>query len=160
MGNFDSEDAFTKTANLGQPFDVNCPAHGPSFGVSFAWTSKDTTLNVPFPRSDRVAINPVTGSMHIMYVTPEDIKKIEEFQGIRCSISGANTFYRSGPLTLQIPQGDDLFLFLHCFMKLSLLLLSSYIKVSVSCSGQSLPELRNLWYFSQNPGCFFYCHIL
>ena len=137
MGDFKSKDTFTKTANLGQPFDVNCPTHGPSFGVSFAWTSKDTTLNVPFPRSDRVAINPLTGSMHIMYVTPEDIKKIEEFQGIRCSISGANTFYRSGPLTLQIPQGDDLFLFLYCFMKLSLLLLSSYVKVSVSCSGHS-----------------------
>ena len=56
--------------------------------------------------------------MHIMYVTPEDIKKIEEFQGIRCSISGANLFYRSGPLTLQIPQGNNFFLFLYFYIVL------------------------------------------
>ena len=39
--------------------------------------------------------------MFIMFVTDEDISKTEELQGIKCTMTGANTIYRSGPITLK-----------------------------------------------------------
>ena len=36
-----------------------------------------------------------------MYVTQEDIDEIVENNGIKCKISGAGTYYRSGSLKLE-----------------------------------------------------------
>ena len=36
-----------------------------------------------------------------MYVTQEDIDEIEKNNGIKCKISGAGTYYRSGSLKLE-----------------------------------------------------------
>lgn len=44
-----------------------------------------------------------------MFVTDEDINKIEQLKGIHCTITGANTIYQSGPVTLQKrQQGKEL----------------------------------------------------
>ena len=52
-----------------------------------------------------------------MYVTEEDVSYINnDLEGIRCTISAANTFYLSGTLTLDKLPGDDLFLLLYCFI--------------------------------------------
>ena len=47
-----------------------------------------------------------------MYVTPEDITRISDLGGIQCTMSGANTFYSSGALTLTTPQLQGAFFFL------------------------------------------------
>ena len=112
VGDFKSHQNFTETAYLGEPLNVACPQHDPSFGVTFTWTSKNAR-SIQFPRSDRVTIDPSTGNLHIMYITQEDVSNISKLEGIRCTISGANTFYSSGTLTLQITPGDDLFLLLY-----------------------------------------------
>jgi len=40
-----------------------------------------------------------------MFVTQEDINEINGLQGIKCTMSAANTFYQSGALTLRKPPG-------------------------------------------------------
>ncbi|XP_068759670.1 fibronectin type III domain-containing protein-like [Montipora capricornis] len=109
VGQFNNEAPITRQVQLGRPFNFSCPPHGPSYGVSFTWTSKKE-LNIPcnshpFARSERIAIDPSNGNLHIMYVTPQDITHIRDLGGIQCKISGANTFYSSGPLTLTTQQG-------------------------------------------------------
>ena len=47
-----------------------------------------------------------------MYVTPEDITRIRDLGGIQCTMSGANTIYSSGALTLTTPPGAFFFLLL------------------------------------------------
>ncbi|XP_068715034.1 hemicentin-1-like [Montipora foliosa] len=104
VGQFNDYSSITRQVQLGRPFEFDCPPHGPSSLVSFTWTSKKE-LNIQFPRSERVAIDPSNGALHIMYVTPEDITHIRDLGGIQCTMSGANTFFRSGALTLTTPPG-------------------------------------------------------
>ena len=107
VGDFKSKEGFTKSTKLGEPLNVACPQRGPSFGATFTWTSKKAR-SIQFPISNRVAIDPSTGNLHIMYITQEDVTDINtNFDGICCTISAANTFYDSGALTLQIQPGDD-----------------------------------------------------
>jgi len=91
-----------KDVNLGSPFAFACPPHRPGYGVSFTWEGKG---KIPFKRNERRAISPATGDLFIMFVTQEDINEISELQGIRCTMSAANTFYMSGALTLRKPAG-------------------------------------------------------
>ncbi|XP_068715039.1 fibronectin type III domain-containing protein-like isoform X4 [Montipora foliosa] len=106
VGQFNDELPIYVLVNLGQPFDFDCPPHGPSSGVSFTWTSASKKkFKIPFARSERVAIDPSNGALHIMYITPEDIARISDLGGIQCTMSGANTFYSSGALTLKPLQG-------------------------------------------------------
>ena len=151
VGDFNSHQDFKRSVKLGEPLNVDCPPHGPSFGVTFTWTSKKAR-SIQFPISNRVAINPSTGNLHIMYVTQEDVSTLTDLEGIRCTISGANTFYTSGTLTLQILPGDDWFLLLYCFIIVHLV---KALAVLVT-----LPQLRTLWYFSQHSSGFLFYHIL
>jgi len=91
-----------RDVNLGSPFTFACPPHRPSYGASFTWEGKDKIL---FKRNERRAISPATGDLFIMFVTQADIDEIRGLQGIRCTMSAANTFYMSGALTLRKPAG-------------------------------------------------------
>ena len=106
VGQFNDQLTITRQVQLGRPFKFDCPPHGPSSLVSFTWMSASKKkLNIQFPRSKRVAIDPSNGALHIMYVTPEDITHITDLGGIQCTMSGANTFYSSGALTLTTQPG-------------------------------------------------------
>ena len=87
-----------------------------------------------------------------MYITQEDVSNFTKLEGIRCTISAANTFYLSGALTLQILPGDDRLLLLYCFIIIHLV---KDLAVLVA-----LPQLRTLWYFSQHSSGFLFCHML
>jgi len=109
---FHSKDAQTLTVDLGQSLQIPCPAHGTSSGAVYSWYG---TVTVEFKRNARRAILP-TGDMFIMYVTEEDISKTEELKGIKCTMTGANTIYRSGPITLKKgrPGNNLLYYILYC----------------------------------------------
>lgn len=48
-----------------------------------------------------------------MFVTDEDINEIAQLKGIRCTITGANRIYQSGPVTLQKrQQGKELLFYI------------------------------------------------
>ena len=49
----------------------------------------------------------MNGDLFIMFVTQEDINEINEREGIRCTMSAANTFYSSNALTLRKPAGRN-----------------------------------------------------
>ena len=100
------------TVDLGQSLRIPCPARGTSYGAVFSWYG---TVNVEFKRNSRRAILPA-GDMFIMFVTDEDISKTEELNGIKCTMTGANTIYRSGPITLKKrrPGNNLLYYILYC----------------------------------------------
>ena len=151
VGGFNSHQDFTRSVKLGEPLNVACPPRRPSFGVTFTWTSKEDHF-IQFPISNRVAIDPSTGNLHIMYITQEDVSNFTKLEGIRCSISAANTYYLSGTLTLQILPGDDRLLLLYCFIIIHLV---KGLAVLVT-----LPQLRSLWYFSQHSSGFLFRQML
>ena len=91
------------TVHLGQPQRIPCPAHGVSPGAVFTWTGAD---NIGFERTLRIAILP-DGTLFIMFVTEKDINLIKQLNGISCTMTGANTMYRSGPVTLEILPGNN-----------------------------------------------------
>ena len=112
ISSFQNSDAQTLTVDLGQPLQIPCPAHGTSYGAVYSWYG---TVNVEFKRNSRRAILP-SGDMFIMFVTDEDVSKTEELKGIKCTMTGANTIYRSGPITLKKrrPGNDLLHYILYC----------------------------------------------
>ena len=97
VGEFINKRDVVQRVNLGQSFSFQCPQHEASFGVTFTW--EGGSQKIQFSRNKRRAISPV-GGLYIMYVIQEDIDEIEENNGIKCKISGAGTYYRSGSLKL------------------------------------------------------------
>ena len=82
---------------LGQSFSYSCPPHGPNYGASYHWLSRDGTA---FKRDAHRAITP-DGQLFIMYVTQRDINEITSLKGIACTIIGANQVYFAGSLMLE-----------------------------------------------------------
>ena len=98
VGEFPDETPVEKVVDLGSPFSYACPAHQPSYGISFSWQGRDM---IQLERTERRGIWPSTGDLFIMFVTEEDIDEINGLGGIKCTMSAANTFYSSGALTLK-----------------------------------------------------------
>ena len=98
VGEFSDETSVEKVVDLGSPFSYACPARQPSFGVSFSWVGRNM---IQVERNERLGISPSTGDLSIMFVTQEDIDEINGLDGIKCTMSAANTFYSSGALTLK-----------------------------------------------------------
>ena len=89
-----------KKVNLGDPFSYDCPPHEYSYGVVYSWGNVDSNAHHTFARNERRSISS-NGTLFIMYLTQEDIDEIKRYKGIRCTISGANSFQRSGTLKLE-----------------------------------------------------------
>ena len=100
---FLNKDAQTITVDVGQSLRIPCPAHRASYGAVYTWAGDE---NIEFSRNSRRAISP-SGELFIMYVTEDDITRIQQLKGIRCIMTGANTIYDSGPITL-VKSGNNL----------------------------------------------------
>ena len=124
----------TITVDLGQPLQIPCPAHGASYGAVYTWSGGE---NIEFPRNPRRAIS-VTGELFIVFVTEDDIKLAERLKGISCTMTGANTIYKSGPITLSKRAGNSLFHYsLYC-------LTVGHSRPQRRCSLRSPPKNHNL----------------
>ena len=104
VGEFNNQFPVVRDVNLGSPFNFACPSHKPSYGVSFTWEGKG---KIRFKRNERRGISPDNGDLFIMFVTQDDIDEINGIQGIKCTMSAANTFWQSGALTLRKPAGRN-----------------------------------------------------
>lgn len=83
--------------DLGQPFTFQCPGHHASYGAMYSWVGSQ---NIQFSRNERRGISP-DGGLYFTYVTQQDFDEIRDKKGIRCKISGANSFRDSGILMLE-----------------------------------------------------------
>jgi len=97
VGGFTSNVNQTLIVDLGQSLRVPCPQHRPNYGASYSWAGSDLS---PFKRDHHRSISP-NGELFIMFVTQQDIDEIASLHGIRCTITGANIFYQSGPLMVK-----------------------------------------------------------
>lgn len=97
VGDFIDRRNIVKKVDLGQPFSFQCPDHKPSFGTVYTWVGRK---RIQFSRSKRRGISP-NGGLYIVYLTQEDIDEIHERNGIKCKISGANSYRESGTLKLE-----------------------------------------------------------
>ncbi|XP_020621934.1 hemicentin-1-like isoform X3 [Orbicella faveolata] len=100
VGAFINPTSVVKNVNLGDPFSYDCPPHEYSYGVVYSWGNVDGDAHHTFARNERRSISS-NGTLFIMYLTQEDIDEIKRYKGIRCTISGANSFQRSGTLKLE-----------------------------------------------------------
>ena len=101
VGKFINPTDVVVKVNLGDPFKYDCPPRKHSYGVVFSWGNSDNTGHLyTFSRNSRRSISS-DGSLYITYLTQQDIDEIEAAKGIRCIISGANSFQRSGTLRLE-----------------------------------------------------------
>ena len=100
-GKFIDKADVVQEVNLGQSFSFLCPDHKPSYGVTYSWVGKQ---HIQFPRNKRRGISP-DGGLYITYVTQDDINEIADTGGIKCKISGANSFQESG--TLRLVKSDE-----------------------------------------------------
>ena len=96
MGDFTDKATRNLDVTLGTSHDFSCPAHEPSYGISYTWIGKD---QIQFKRNEWRAIAP-NGDLFLMFVTQDDVNEINGLGGISCTISAANTYYSSGALTL------------------------------------------------------------
>ena len=101
-----------QSVDLGDEFSYACPQHAPSYGVSYSWVGKSASSDIQFKRNERRAITQ-SGHLFIMFVTEDDFTDLEGYvnQGIRCKISGANRFEKSGLLTLKKKNPGEFFVF-------------------------------------------------
>ena len=86
--------------NLGESFFYDCPPHSYSYGVVYSWGNIGVNAQFTFARNKRRSILS-NGTLYITYLTQKDIDDIESYDGIRCTISGANSYSRSGTLRLE-----------------------------------------------------------
>ena len=100
VGDFINPTSVVKKVNLGEPFTYDCPPHEYSYGVVYSWGNDDGNAQFTFARNKRRSISS-NGTLFIMYLMQEDIDEIERYKGIKCIISGANVFQRSGTLRLE-----------------------------------------------------------
>ena len=101
IGNFIDIATINQKVNLGQPFSFQCPDHNPNYGATYSWVGD---RNIQFLRNKRRGVSP-DGSLLFSFVTKKDISEISDSNGIRCKISGANSFRESG--TLWLEESDD-----------------------------------------------------
>ena len=87
-----------KKVDLGQSFKFRCPRHTSWFGAVFDWIHN--RWNTRFSRDERRGISP-DGTLFITYVTQKDIDEIKDTQGIRCRMTGGDSFQISGTLKLE-----------------------------------------------------------
>ena len=101
-----------QSVDLGDEFSYACPQHAPSYGVSYSWVGKSASSDIQFKRNERRAITQ-SGHLFIMFVTEDDFTDLEGYdnKGIRCKISGANRFDKSGLLTLKKKNPGEFFVF-------------------------------------------------
>ena len=101
-----------QSVDLGDEFSYACPQHAPSYGVSYSWVGKSAGSDIQFKRNERRAITQ-SGHLFIMFVTEDDFTDLEGYEnkGIRCKISGANRFEKSGLLTLKKKNPGEFFVF-------------------------------------------------
>ena len=101
-----------QSVDLGDEFSYACPQHAPSYDVSYSWVGKSASSDIQFKRNERRAITQ-SGHLFIMFVTEDDFTDLEGYdnKGIRCKISGANTFYESGLLKLKKKNQGEFFVF-------------------------------------------------
>lgn len=97
IGDFIHKTTIYQKVNLGQPFSFQCPDHNPNYGATYSWVGD---RNIQFLRNRRRGVSP-DGNLLFAYVTKKDISEISDSNGIRCKISGANSFRESGTLWLQ-----------------------------------------------------------
>lgn len=100
VGAFISPTNVLVKVNLGDPFTFDCPPREHSYGVVYSWGNADGTGHYTFARNDRRSISS-NGTLFITYLTQNDIDEIDSYKGIKCIISGANSFQRSGTLRLE-----------------------------------------------------------
>ena len=94
---FDKDDVVVKV-DLGQSFKFRCPRHTSVFGAVFEWLHNRRSTR--FSRDERRGISP-DGTLIITYVTQKDIDDINESQGIKCRMTGGDSFQISGTLKLE-----------------------------------------------------------
>lgn len=100
VGAFIDEKSVVLKVNLGDPFSYDCPRHKHSYGVVYSWGNVDGSAHHTFARNERRSISS-NGTLFIMYLTQDDIDEIDSYKGIKCIMSGANSFQRSGTLRLE-----------------------------------------------------------
>lgn len=100
VGDFINATNVIVKVNLGEPFSYECPPRKHSYGVVYSWGNSDGSAHHTFARNERRSISS-NGTLFIMYLTQDDIDEIASYKGIRCIISGANSFRRSGTLRLE-----------------------------------------------------------
>jgi len=83
---------------LGQSFQFRCPPHRAGFGAFYNWLTNKWDTH--FSRDERRGIS-LDGTLFITYVTQEDIDDIEESHGIKCRMTGGNSYQTSGTLKLE-----------------------------------------------------------
>ena len=66
----------------------------------YSWGNIRVDAPYAFGRNERRSILS-NGTLYITYLTQKDIDEIELYDGIKCTISGANFFQRSGTLRLE-----------------------------------------------------------
>ena len=99
VGKFTDKTSKHVTVKLGDTLIFDCPAHQPSYGVSYSWEGNDYSSQ--FKRNERRAISQ-NGKLFIMNVTEADVDEINGEGGIKCKMSAANRFATSGRLALKL----------------------------------------------------------
>ena len=76
----------------GKPVTLTCPSRKEEgFGAQYSWLKTVGENSQVFQANERRAITP-EGNMHIMYVTEDDIKFIQNLNGIQCRVLAAGSY--------------------------------------------------------------------
>ena len=86
LGNFYFEDNKVAPVSLGNPIEIPCPRHDPSYGVTYRWGGFSSFGFRPLTEDKRIAVT-LDGTLVIMFVTEQDLQKVNSTGGIRCEMA-------------------------------------------------------------------------
>ena len=107
LGDFYFEDHKVAPVSLGKPLEIHCPKHKPSYGVRYRWGGFHPTypdVFIPFSENERIAVT-LEGTLVIMFVTLQDVTKVNKTRGIVCEIATDENETYSHAVTFQL-HGD------------------------------------------------------
>ncbi|KAL9959433.1 hypothetical protein ACROYT_G032757 [Oculina patagonica] len=89
-GNFYYANNKVAPVTLGKPVEIPCPSHSPSYGVTYRWgafsSPADPSEFVPLIEGERIAVT-LDGTLVVMFVTGQDVNKVNDVGGIQCEMS-------------------------------------------------------------------------
>ena len=130
-GDFIYENDKVAPVTLGKPIEIPCPKHEPSFGVTYRWggysSVGDPSTFLPLLENERIAVT-LDGTLVVMFVTMQDVFKVNNMGGILCEMALGSEKKRSHKVSFKLQgNGKSLLLKGAIIWELTELVTSSFV---------------------------------
>ena len=92
-----------REVTIGKPMTVHCPEHRYSYGQYYSWGSKESGGSNSISLSEtRNRFTTPNGTLVFTWLSADNVKLVNTFDGVSCKMEGGNTIYRSRKINFKV----------------------------------------------------------